>query len=162
MKLTSFRQGHVWQGTVLLPVTVEKTLTLQPSSNHLDVTYILSNGDSGELDTRFGVETNWGLAGGSDDYTYLIHGFGRYSLVEISEHDEVEDFSITSKLWGIHIDVEVERQTTLWRFPLEAISASEVGFERNYQGTTILFWWPIKLAPNQNWTMSLSFVLNHL
>ncbi len=156
------REGHVWQGAVLLPVTVEKTVTLKPDSDQLEVSYIVTNGESGRLDARFGIESNWGLAGGDDDHTYLSVGFGRYSLGEISSNSEIEDFTITSELWGLDIHVDVDRPATLWRFPLEAISASEAGFERNYQGTVFLLWWPLQLTARQSWSVRLSFALNQL
>jgi hypothetical protein len=160
--LTLRRVGLVWQGAVALPVTVEKRLTLKPGSNRLDVAYTVTNSDSGDLSKRFGIETNWGFAGGNEDHTYLRIGFGRYALDEITANDEVEDFSITSELWGIEVDVETNRPATLWRFPLETVSASEAGFERNYQGTTILMWWPIKLAPGRSWEVRLSLSLGQL
>jgi alpha-amylase len=160
--LRLFREGHVWQGAVMLPVTVEKVLTFRPGSDRLEVSYIVTNGESGRLDTRFGVESNWGLAGGDGDHTYLTVGFGRYSLGEISSNDDIEDFTITSELWGLDIHVDVDRPAMLWRFPLEAISASEAGFERNYQGTVLLLWWPLQLAARQSWKVTLSFALSQL
>lgn len=156
------REGRVWQGAVALPVTVEKRLTLKAGSDRLAVVYCVTNGDSGELNTRFGIETNWGLAGGNDDHTYLRTGFGRYKFDEITAHDEVEDFTITSELWGVEIGVDVDRPATLWRFPLEAVSASEAGFERNYQGTTVMLWWPVRLAAGGSWEVSLSLALEKL
>jgi hypothetical protein len=162
LTLRLFREGHVWQGAVLLPVTVEKTVTLKPDSDQLEVFYMVTNGESGRLDARFGVESSWGLAGGDGDHTYLSVGFGRYSLGEISSNSEIEDFTITSELWGLDIHVDVDRPATLWRFPLEAISASEAGFERNYQGTVFLLWWPLQLTARQSWSVRLSFALNQL
>lgn len=156
------RQGHVWQGAVQLPVTVEKCIQLDPGENALLVTYTVTNGDSGTLSTRFGVETSWGFAGGNDDHTYMSAGLGRYSLGEIAASDDLEDLTIVSELWGIQVEVETDQLASLWRFPLEAISASEGGFERNYQGTTMLLWWPLALAPGQSWHVALTFSFNQL
>ncbi len=160
--LTLRREGNVWQGAVLLPVTVEKVLTVRPGSDSLSVVYTVTNGDSGELDTRFGIEMNWGLAGGNDDHTYVAVGFGRYSFGDIASNDEVADYTITTKLWKMEIGVSVDRLASLWRFPLETISASEGGFERNYQGTAMLYWWPIRLARGASWRTTLSFTLRRL
>lgn len=155
------RDGHVWHRGVQLPVTVEKAITARAGSDALEVVYNITNGDSGELQTRFGIETSWGLAGGNDDHTYLSIGFGRFSLAEIASNDEVDDYLITSELWKLAIDVQVDRQATLWRFPLETISASEGGFERNYQGSTLLLWWPLRLAPGESWRTSMTIRLSH-
>ncbi len=160
--VTLRRTGNVWQGAVLLPVTVEKTATLKPGSDLLEVAYTLTNGDSGSLDTRFGVECSWGLAGGNDDHTYLTIGLSRFSLGEISAADDVKDYTISSGLWKLSINAKVDRPATLWRFPLETVSASEAGFERNYQGSTILLWWPVRLGPGETWQTTLRFGLKQL
>ena len=160
--LTLRREGHVWQGAVRLPVTVEKRVTLRPASDRLEVAYTVTNGESGELNTRFGVEANWGLAGGHEEHTYLTVGFARYRLTEIAADDEVEDYTLTSELWGIEVHVDTDRPASMWRFPLETVSASEAGFERNYQGTTLLLWWPLRLSPGQQWRVSLAFTLRQV
>lgn len=160
--VTFRRQGLVWQGAVALPVTVEKQVLVKPDSDDIEVEYTLTNSDSGELTARFGIETNWGFAGGTGEHTYMRIGFGRYPFDEISENDEVEDFTITSELWGMEVDVEVDRPAFLWRFPLEAISASEAGFERNYQGTTVMLWWPVSLLPGQSWKMRVLLKVSQL
>ncbi len=160
VRVTLRRRGHVWQGTVQLPVTVEKRLRIDPASDVLLVDYIITNGNKGPLDTRFGVETSWGFAGGNDAHTYLTIGADRYSLGEVAANDEVMDMTITSELWGIEVAAQTDRAATLWRFPLEAISASEAGFERNYQGTTMLWWWPLVLRPGETWSSTLKYHLN--
>ncbi len=160
--ITLTRGGAVWQGGMQLPVTVEKIVSLAPGESTLTVDYTVTNGDGGTLEKRFGVETNWGLAGGNDDHTYLSVGFGRYSLGEISSNDEVDDLTITSNLWGIKAALEVDRPVTLWRFPLETISASEAGFELNYQGSTFLLWWPIKLKPGESWKVTIKTNIQQL
>lgn len=160
--VTLRRDGRVWQGTVALPVTVEKLIQLEAGSDVSSVRYVVRNGEAGELNLRFGVETNWGFAGGNQDGTYLRTGFGRYRLGEIAENGDIDEFTITSELWGIEATLSASKPATLWRFPLEAISNSEGGFERNYQGTTILLWWPIKLAPSANWEATLTLTLNQI
>ncbi len=161
-KLKLSRRGTVWQDGIGLPVAVEKHLTLRAGSNALDVSYRITNGDSGPLETRFGLETNWGLAGGNEGHTYLTSRFGRRSLGEISSDEEVGDFAIASELWGIQVRVEIDRAATLWRFPLETISNSEAGFERNYQGTPLMLLWPLVLDAKQHWHVRLVFTLEQL
>lgn len=156
------RDGNVWQNGVQVPVAVEKFIRLNPGSDSLIVAYTVTNGESGLLDTRFGIETNWGLAGGNDTHTYLSTGFARYSLGEVATNDEVHDLTITSHLWRIEAKLTLDRAANLWRFPLEAISASEAGFERNYQGTAMLLWWPVILKPGESWQVRLTFDLHQI
>src|SRR4029450_3537408 len=44
--------------------------------------------------------------------------------------------------------------TIAWA-PVETVSLSESGFERIYQGSSLLFAWPLALAPGQSWETSL-------
>jgi hypothetical protein len=46
-----------------------------------------------------------------------------------------------------------------WQFPLETISLSEAGFERNYQGTTLMAHWPLELEAGATWKCKLHFEL---
>ena len=157
------RHGQVWQKAIQVPVTIEKRFFIQPGSDQLLVDYRLTNGEGGPLSSRFGIETNWGFAGGDDENNaYLSVGFGRFSLGEIAADNQITDFTITSDLWKTQIDVLSSRPTTMWRFPLETISNSEAGFERNYQGSTMLLWWPIRLVPGGVWEVTLTFDLKQL
>jgi len=42
---------------------------------------------------------------------------------------------------------------------LETISLSEAGFERNYQGTTLMAHWPLVLEAGAAWKCKLHFEL---
>jgi alpha-amylase len=48
---------------------------------------------------------------------------------------------------------------TLWHFPLEAVSNSEAGYERVYQGTCTLAGWDLALGPDQSWEVTLQAAL---
>ncbi len=38
-----------------------------------------------------------------------------------------------------------------WWYPIDTISNSESGFERVYQGSSLLLSWPIDVAPGATW-----------
>jgi hypothetical protein len=42
------------------------------------------------------------------------------------------------------------------------VSASEAGFERTFQGTSILIVWPMLLEPRAVWEGQVSFAINPL
>lgn len=158
--LTLRRQGMVWQGEQAMPVGVQKRVTLQAGQERLEVRYSVANEGDRALDTRFGVEANWGLAGGeSAEHAFLtLENDGeRHNLADKAAHDSVTGFAIETPLWGFRIQAEVDRAAGLWRFPLETVSNSEAGFERLYQGTTTLLWWPLKLAAGEAWHVNLTF-----
>jgi len=161
--VTLHRDGFVWQDTQHIPVTVQKRIQLSAGDDRLHVTYRLSNRGSINLETRFGVETNWGFAGGNELQHAVLTCAGRqFSLGETAEASVVADLRITSPLWHIETAVETSEPAALWRFPLEAVSASEAGFERTYQGTSMLHWWEIKVAPGASWDVELVLALRLL
>ena len=57
------------------------------------------------------------------------------------------------------VKVTLSRQTNLWHFPLEAVSNSEAGYERVYQGTCTLLWWAVPLEPHLPWNARLTLDL---
>jgi alpha-amylase len=154
--LRLWREGHVWQGAASLPVSVEKMITTGPDSEKIAVTYTITNGEGIRLDTRFGIEFNWGLAGGDQlAYAYVLLGDDKHSLGEQGNHEDMSSLSIISDLWKLSVSLEWDQKSHVWWFPLETISNSEAGFERNYQGTTMLLWWPVSLAPGETWKATL-------
>jgi hypothetical protein len=42
-------------------------------------------------------------------------------------------------------------------YPVETVSNSESGFERAYQGSSLLFRWPIALDPGERQTRTVRF-----
>jgi alpha-amylase len=44
----------------------------------------------------------------------------------------------------------------VWRMPIETVSMSDGGFERVYQGSALLFCFPLQLAPGDTWTVRIS------
>ena len=49
---------------------------------------------------------------------------------------------------GFRMTFDLAPAADAWRFPLETVSQSEEGFERNYQGTVLAFVWPADLGPS--------------
>ena len=47
----------------------------------------------------------------------------------------------------------MSKPATVWWAPVETISNSESGFERVYQGSALVFTWPLRLAPGGSRTV---------
>ena len=160
VEIDLMRSGHVRANDGKIPLSLAKRYTTQAGSRKLSVSYQISNLGQSILMTRFGTETNWGLAGGNDEHTVFQteNKIGR--LGEIVSEDSTGKWEIDSGLWDIRIETSASRKFEIWRFPLETISLSEGGYERNYQGTTILMWWPIKISPGEQWDVTIDFELS--
>jgi len=151
-----WRDGHIWIGQAHLPVLVSKRFRIPRNENKIEALYTLSNRSDEAFDIRFGVELALAYDGGADTEHCIFELGGRkMSLLDVMEHQTVADFSATSMLRSLRTDVVLSQPATLWRFPLETVTLSEAGFERGYQGTIFLPWWPLHLEPGESWQVGL-------
>ena len=51
---------------------------------------------------------------------------------------------IVGESMGVDVSISVDPPAELWRLPIETVSQSERGFERAYQGTSLVFSWPCR------------------
>ena len=153
------RDGHVWIDDQHLPVRVMKVFTFRRRSDVLRVQYTVSNRASQPLDIRFAIETAVGFDGGQD-IRYCALRLNdepqRLPLVEIAASESIRRYQTDSNLRNLTLSTDLSRPATLWRFPLETITLSEAGFERGYQGTVYAQWWPLQLAPDSAWSVTIS------
>lgn len=97
-----------------------------------------------------GMEFGWSLnAGNTFDRYYRIDGQAPEdpNLGSVGESQGVGMVSLTEDWWGIRIEFQFEKRAKLWRFPIETVSSSEGGFERSYQSSVVIPFWPVTLAP---------------
>jgi len=59
-------------------------------------------------------------------------------------HEQVRAVRIVAESMGVDVTVSFEPAATLWRLPIETVSQSERGFERSYQGTSLVASWPVE------------------
>jgi len=136
-----------------------------PGALELPVNYTIFNKSTELLETRFGVEFNFGLLSGhSDDAYYRIPGLelDDRHLDSKGETDGVSELALVHEYFGLEIALFLDRPATLWRLPIETVSNSESGFERVYQCSCIVPHWSIRLEPGESWEVGLRFVLRCL
>ena len=159
------RNGGVWAGERFRPVRLEKAVRVAPGALELPVNYTIFNKSTELLETRFGVEFNFGLLSGhSDDAYYRIPGLelDDRHLDSKGETDRVSELALVHEHFGLEIALFLDRPATLWRLPIETVSNSESGFERVYQCSCIVPHWSIRLEPGESWEVGLRFVLRCL
>ena len=100
-----------------------------------------------------GVEFNLCLPGCDGPACYFEPGFGgghdngqRSGLGSSAEVRGVKGLELVDTYSGVCVSFTLSREATLWSFPIHTVSLSEAGFERNYQGSCILFLLPIELS----------------
>jgi alpha-amylase len=153
------REGHVWLGEVLQPLTVHKVFSLASDDASLRAVYTLAHDSSTPFDVRFGVETVVGFDGGQDlNYCSLRinDSYHRRSLAELREMEAVSSIAADSNLRNLTLWTTLSKPAFLWHFPLETITLSEAGFERGYQGTVFLHLWNVRLLPGESWQVTIT------
>jgi 4-alpha-glucanotransferase len=168
------RDGHVWQGDAFVPLRLEKQLTIVTGCQRLPIVYALTNTGDQAIAARFGSEFCFGLlAGHSDDAYYRAdlardtfhHGGGEQSspreVWHLDSQGQVEAdlFSLVNKFLRIEILLKLKTPTCVWRMPIETVSLSEAGFERVYQGSSIMPLWDVNLKPHEKWYVEFEFEL---
>lgn len=143
------RDGTVGDGRV----AVTKEITpLGKDSFAVDYTLTRSGGElpSG---LRFGVEVNMILPccdGPACRYSFTPDGGDTsIGLSSIGELDSLEKVSLVDTHTGLMATVEPGSPATLWRHPIHTVSLSEGGFEKIYQGSCLLFLFPVELGAQE-------------
>jgi alpha-amylase len=154
--LTLSRDGGVWIDKVRHPLRVEKKIVIGSGKPGFEVTYTITNLGEEQLSARFGVETNWGISGGdAPEGAYILYAGGvlqRLNAIEATA--STQEAAVVFERIGRSL-LRWSEAADWWQFPLETVSLSEAGFERGYQGTTLMAHWPLELEPGAAWKVKL-------
>jgi hypothetical protein len=143
VELLLTRDGHYWKSHKGTPLTVSKKISLAQGESRLFVEYEVA----GSLDEPFylGVELNFSFLGSGGD-RYMEMGGERLPLTtsevlgptgQILFHDPYQD---------VDVSLLFDKSDQVWTFPVEVVSLSETGFEKNYQSTMVMPVWEIDLT----------------
>ncbi len=141
--LSMVRKGHFWREGKGLPLAIEKRVTLKKGEPALLADYTISS-DSLEM-FRLGIEFNFALLGSGGD-RYLQTDGQRYPLTVKEVLDHSRSVMLHDPYQNVDITLEFDRPAEIWTFPVEVVSLSEHGFERNYQSTMIMPVWTLDLT----------------
>jgi alpha-amylase len=140
------------------PVSIRKVIRLDLVTAELRADYLVSSLDGSPMTGRFGIEMTYSLSAGTEpDRYYTIDGRKppeREGRLDGAGEAVGRSLSLTDEWLGIRLAVELERPALLVRTPLETVSLSEEGFERNYQGSLIVAAWELEGA--RQWRMTLT------
>jgi len=135
------RDGHIRRKDGVKPLSIVKTFRFAKECDVFTVNYSLTAADEDIRDLRFAVENNFNFLAGHADDRYITFGDKR---PENSYLDAVNSFKgLTSII--LHDDwlksavaLMPDRKGEFWQVPIFTISLSEGGFEKVYQGTSIV------------------------
>jgi 4-alpha-glucanotransferase len=143
------------------PLAIEKTFRfggdrLNPT---LEMDLALENPGPGPLDFELAVEWNVNmLGGGHNPAAYYQIGDGERTAHDVSgEVDSAPAISFGNDYEGVGVVARAEPAARLTWYPVETVSNSENGFERVYQGSSLLFRWPVTLGPGEVRSVAVQF-----
>jgi len=137
------------------PLRVTKTLTFgergkgsnTDNAGGFSATYELKGDYDDSLDgVMMAVEFNLCLPGCAGPACFLeVTGSGiKHGLGQKGVDLDLESFILVDEYSKVRVGFELSRPATLWRYPVETVSLSEAGFERNYQGSSLVVLVPVK------------------
>ena len=74
-----------------------------------------------------------------------------------SEELDLDRIAFGNEHAGVRVDAIASPGARVSWFPIETVSNSEAGFERIYQGSSLLFRWPVALEPTETSSRSVRF-----
>jgi len=158
-ELSFFREGTVKTNGITSRVQINKTVRITADSNEIIVVYELQNLGNTITDVWFGVELNYALLAGNapDRYYYFDRECqDPLNLASSGEEKGVRQMGLKDEWMKLDIRLNFDRDTTVWRFPIETISQSEGGFERVYQSSAVFPNWKIKLKSGESWKTEIN------
>lgn len=153
VQLQMTRSGNSWGQ----PLTITKSVTLTADSGTLDIAYLIEGIQPGHQH-HFGVEFNFaGMPAGADD-RYFIDPVAGARLGQLGERIDQQDtagISLVDEWLGLAMHLEISRSSSLWAYPIEAVSQSEGGFEAIHQSVVVIPHWIVTPDAEGKWTVSM-------
>ena len=138
------RQGYLKPGKNEIPVRVEKLIGIPKKGASINADYSVHV--EGGKDVLFGVEMNMGLQSGHSGDSFIeIPGRTLHDphLDSTGEETDVSEVVLTVGWMPLRVKISFSEPAKLWRFPIETVSLSEGGIEKNYQNTCLVPLWLI-------------------
>ncbi|MGZ3514527.1 MAG: alpha-amylase/4-alpha-glucanotransferase domain-containing protein [Thermodesulfobacteriota bacterium] len=159
-----FRSGWLRQNGGGDPIEIKKRFSISGREKVVRASYqVTYKGKKGK--TNFGVEFNINLlAGNAPDRYYDIpgHSLEDRKLASVGALNGVTEVHLIDEWSKMKVVLRTDKNGDLWRFPIETVSLSESGFEKIFQGSCLLLYWPLDLEPEKRFEVELELGIEHL
>jgi 4-alpha-glucanotransferase len=135
------RDGLVTHGRHAHPVRIAKEFQFTDGAEEIAAVYHLSTTHPGGFDVVFAVENNFNFqAGHAEDRYVLIDGKRAPDafLDSVGSHSAVTGIALVDDYRSLACALSCEQACDIWHMPIFTVSLSEGGFEKVYQGTTVV------------------------
>ena len=158
------RSGSLCKDEKRDQIKIEKSFSIPTHQRVVKTSYqITYKGEKGK--TNFGIELNINLlAGDAPDRYYNIPG--RYledrKLASIGALNDITEVHLVDEWNKLKVILKTDKSCNLWRFPIETVSLSESGFERIFQGSSLLLYWPLELETGGQFEVTVELGIQSL
>ena len=143
------------------PLAVEKDLRFGGGRSNPTLAMVVALANSGPEPLAFELAVEWNfnlLGGGHNPAAYYQVGEGERTAHDVAgEVASAPAISFGNDYEGVGIVARPEPAARLTWYPVETVSNSESGFERVYQGSSLLFRWPVTLGPGERRSFGVHF-----
>jgi alpha-amylase len=143
------RDGHLWRPDQTIPVRVAKTITFEPKEPWVDIVYRLSTRRGAPVMVKFAVENSFNFQAGHASDRYVMIDGSRPDdsfLDSTGRHVPATSAALVDDSRDIAVAASADRPGEIWHLPIFTVSMSEGGFEKVYQGTTVLHVFALELT----------------
>jgi alpha-amylase len=141
MTATMFREGFVRRPDGEFPVRIQKRFRFGEAGTALSVEYVLSSDHPGGVEVEFAVENSLNFqAGHAVDRFVTVDGRPAKEpfLDAVGSYTRVNRFGLVDEYHQVAVAIDSSLPADIWQMPIFTVSQSEGGFERVYQGTTLV------------------------
>jgi alpha-amylase len=139
---TFTRNGNLWRPDGVIPMRVRKRFSFSPAGEEIRVVHELVCPAGHEVRVNFGIENNFNLLAGHAEDRYVVVDGSRQSptyLDSAAVHHGAGSYGLIDEFRGLGLALVSEQTSSeLWRLPIWTVSQSDGGFERVFQGTTLV------------------------
>lgn len=138
-------------------IVIEKTVALV-SASVVRASYRWSNRGGEALEFRPAIEFNLGLLSAGDGRSCSSEDreLSTRRLDLAAEDRGLSRLSVRDDFRGIGIDFRLDHPWDLWRYPVETVSQSESGLERNYQCSCLIWTGSLSLDPGEHQALEIT------
>jgi hypothetical protein len=145
-----------------LSLKIQKLMTLNIASNRLSVAYSFFPDGEGTFVGTLAVQLNLSTPSAHEsDSPFEIDGviLPNHPLLKPGHVSEARAFKLNDPQRGFVAVVETDHPVGMIWHPLQTISQSESGFDRNYQASTLWLLLPVKLNQGETENLGISLTI---
>ncbi|HOS92443.1 MAG TPA: DUF1926 domain-containing protein, partial [Armatimonadota bacterium] len=156
------RDGHVWEGSVLGPLGIEKRVRVDDAERRLSACYVLYHDADEPRRLWFAVEWNLSMTGGAEfGRFYRVDGEQEAArgLASMGHRADVRTVELVDEWLGLAVELETVQPAEAWWQPLETVSQGVERVDLNYQASTVVLSYHVELPARGHWRCQMSLAL---